>query len=329
MPTKPQLFPRSAGLLGLAFALGGLAATAAAQDDLAGSLFLPGAPPAIDSIFSDASPVAPTNLAGSPPPGETPPAVVGYPPSSAETLPLVEPPAAEGLVFLTKQGTPPPEPVEAKPEKQPLTGFFDDGFKFESTDGEFQLQIHNETQLDLRAYAEKLDPVDQFGFTVPRMRLIFNGHLTKPIEYNVSINKGLGSLDLLDAFFNFNYDPRFQVRIGRFRAPFTYDWYALSNQFLLTPERSIFAINYGYNRNVGGMIHGEVLDERLDYAVAVVNGPRNSYIDENAAKDVLGYVNVRPFGQSESFPFLHNLNLGGAVAYGEQDQFPNPIAFRT
>ena len=207
---------------------------------------------------------------------------------------------------------------------------FDEGFKWETKDSEFSLNFHNETQLDTRAYTQaNSDPVNQFGFYIPRMRLIFNGRLTKPIEYNVSINKGLGSLDLLDAYLNFNYDPRFQFRIGRFRVPFTYDWYALSNQFLPTIERSVWAINEGYNRNFAAMLHGELCEERVDYALAVANGPRNSYYDTNASKDLLSYLNVRPFMHSEQVPELKHLNLGGSFAYGIQNQSPLPVDFRT
>lgn len=216
-----------------------------------------------------------------------------------------------------------------KPKDAPTKSSFFEGFKWETQDGEYTLNFHNETQIETRTYTLNTDPVNQFGYDVPRMRMIFNGRLTRPIEYNVSINKGLGSLDLLDAYLNFNYDPRMQFRIGRYRVPFTYDWYALNNQFLPTPERSVFAINEGYNRNLGAMLHGELLDERVDYALAAVNGPRNSYVDTNADKDLLGYLNVRPFMQSECYDYLKHLNVGGSMTWGIQDQPAIPADFRT
>lgn len=222
------------------------------------------------------------------------------------------------------------EPVTRKADPQTLKGVFDEGFRWETGDGEYELQFHNETQLDIRAYGDPHpDPVNQVGFYVPRMRLIFNGHLTEPIEYNVSINKGLGSLDLLDAYLNFKTDERLQFRVGRFRVPYTYDWYALSNQFLSSPERSVFALNYGYNRNFALMLHGELLQDEVDYALAVVNGARNSYFDDNADKDLLGYLNVRPLRNVEGWEAFRHLNLGASFAYGRQNQFPLPIAFRT
>ena len=207
---------------------------------------------------------------------------------------------------------------------------FMEGFKWRTEDGEFSLNLHAEIQADIRAYAQRTDPVDQFGYDIHRMRFIFNGHLSKPIEYNLSISQGLGDLQLLDAYLNFDYDSRLQFRFGRYRVPFGYDSYALSNQFLLTPERSVFAINYGYNRNMAAMWHGELLESSVEYALAVANGPRNSIYDQNAAKDLLTYVNVRPFLSWEcELPALKYLNIGASSGNGIQDQSPQPKIFRT
>lgn len=213
---------------------------------------------------------------------------------------------------------------------QPIPGPFAKGFIWETKDGEVQLQIHNETQFDIRAYEQPhSEPTNQVGYYIPRARLYFNGHLTKPIEYTVSINKGLGAFDLLDAYLNFNYDPRFQFRVGRYRTPFTYEWYALANQFMMTPERSVWEINYGYNRNSAAMLHGEIFKESAEYAIAIASGPRNSYFDTNAAKDLVSYLNVRPFMNSSQFPALKFFNVGASTAYGIQNQPPIPRDFRT
>lgn len=220
----------------------------------------------------------------------------------------------------------PEKPTKSKPTESS----FADGFRWETKDGQFRLVFHNETQLDFRAYTQSgSDPTNQFNFSVPRMRFYFNGNLTEPIEYSVSINKGYGSLDLLDAYLNFRFHKSLQVRTGRYRVPFTYDWYALSNQFLTTPERSIFAANYGYNRNYAVMLHGEILDDSAEYAIAVANGPRNQYVDFNGGKDLLGFLNVRPFMHAEELPQLKHLNIGGSFAYGQQSQDAVPVDFRT
>lgn len=219
---------------------------------------------------------------------------------------------------------------EETPKSYPTIPSFYDGFRWETKDGEYSLVFHNETQLEFRAYTQSgSDPNNQFGFDIRRMRLYFNGNLTKPIEYSLSINKGPGDLDLLDAYFNFKIDPAFQVRFGRYRVPFLYDWYALSNQFLPTPERSVFAVNYGYNRNFALMVHGELFEDAAEYAGAIANGPRNQYIDYNGGKDFLGFFNFRPFMHSEEFTALKYWNIGGSVTYGIESQAAVPFAFRT
>ncbi|MES2789843.1 MAG: porin [Planctomycetota bacterium] len=258
-------------------------------------------------------------------------APAGIEPAQALTDPVPNTVAAPNSTWF--EGQPPDirtdEPAPKK-SSSATKSTFHEGFKWETEDGEYSLNFHNETQLETRIYTQSnSDPVNQVGFDIPRVRFIFNGRLSKPIEYNVSLNKGLGSLDLLDAYLNFNYDSRFQFRFGRYRVPFTYDWFALSNQFLTTPERSVWAINEGYNRNFAAMFHGELLDDRLEYAFALANGPRNSYFDTNAGKDLLSYLNFRPFGQSEQYPELKHLNLGGSMTYGQQNQSPLPVDFRT
>ncbi len=213
-----------------------------------------------------------------------------------------------------------------------LTTTFGDGrgVQWASDDEEFLLQFHHESQLDSRFYQQSgSNPVAQSSFYVNRMRFIFNGRFSKPISYRVAIDNQLGTIGLLDAYFNFNYDERLQFRIGRFRAPYTYDWYALSNQFLTTPERSIFAINYGYSRNIGPMLHGELFEKSVDYALGVFNGQRNSYFDYNSGKDVLAFLNFRPFLTSERSTALKFLNVGASLAVGQENNPALPSNFTT
>lgn len=231
--------------------------------------------------------------------------------------------------FLTEEPTFEPPPEKEEKDDHKTQSIFDEGFRWATRDDEYSLELHSELQIDMRAYAQgNLGETNQAGLYIPRMRIIANGTLTQPIEYNVSINKGLGTLDLLDANLNFNYDPRLQFKIGRYRVPFTYDWYELSNQYLMSPERSVFAINYGYNRNVGATVHGEILNESVDYAVCLANGGRNSYVDENSSKDLLCYLNVRPFANAGP-EWLEYLNIGGSIANGMQQQLALPHDFRT
>jgi phosphate-selective porin OprO/OprP len=226
----------------------------------------------------------------------------------------------------------PPEtdPTPGRPvAKLPARVSIGPGFVVETEDDEFQLQFHDQTQVEWRIYQQAAMRPANSGFWVARERLIFNGRLTKPIEYEGSIEYSYGAINILNAFLTWHPDDRFLVKGGRFKVPFGYEYYAISNVDLLSPERSLFGVNYGLNRMPGAMVYGQLLDKRLDYAVGLFDGPRNQAVDYNADKDVIAYLNARPFEKAERLPFLHFLNLGGSVDAGNQFNPTVPQALRT
>ena len=211
----------------------------------------------------------------------------------------------------------------------PLGGTFGPGFQFETEDEEFRFQVHLESQIEGRVWSQPNQIPANSGFFLPRQRIFFNGNITKRIEYEFSINRGLGgSVNILNAYLNLHVDDRFEVRIGRYFTPFTYDQYAISNYWLPTPERSLFTTNVGLGRQIGVMGWGYLFDKRLDYAAGVFNGSRSSFESLNRGVDFVAFLNARPFQESESLPFARFLNLGSSFAFGYQDQPATPVAFR-
>ncbi|CEF49396.1 unnamed protein product, partial [uncultured bacterium] len=138
-----------------------------------------------------------------------------------------------------------PESNVASSQRTPLKATFGPGFQLQSEDERFRLQIHYESQIETRSWLQSSDSSAQNGFYMPRQRIFFSGNITKPIEYELAINRGLNNINLLNAFINLHLDDCFEVRIGRFFTPFPYDQYAVSNYWLLTPERSLFTTNLG------------------------------------------------------------------------------------
>src|SRR5581483_5929046 len=162
----------------------------------------------------------------------------------------------------------------------------------------------------------------------PRTRYYFQGYLTKPLEYELSFQRSFSAgMDFFNAYLNYHPDDRFQLRIGRFKAPYTYEFYHLNVWRLIAPERSLFNSNFGLNRMLGGMAWGELFKGRMEYAVGVFDGPRNSFQDYNTAKDVVAYLNFKPFEHSGTK--LENLNVGGSVDYGYQNNPLVPAVLRT
>ncbi len=211
----------------------------------------------------------------------------------------------------------------------PLTRYFGPGFQYHSDDEEFRLQFHLESQIDARIWSQRNQVPANSGFFLPRQRIFFDGNITKRIEYEFSINRGLGgTINILNAYINLHFDDRFELRFGRYFTPLTYDQYAISNYWMPTPERSLFTTNVGLGRQFGLMGWGYLFDKRLDYAAGIFNGSRNSFESLNNGVDFVGFLNARPFQQSESLEFLRFLNFGTSVAFGRQDQSPVPVAFR-
>jgi len=202
------------------------------------------------------------------------------------------------------------------------------GFVISSEDDEYQLQFHNLSQFELRQYNNQNMNPTHSTFGIPRQWLIFNGRLTKPIEYFVATNWGFTNLNLLDAFVNFHYDDRLQVKLGRFKTPYTYEFYAEPVNGLINPERSMFFNNYGPNRDVGAMVWGQVFNKTTDYAVGVFNGVRNGNIDNNNAKEIIAYFNSRPLEKSGIDLFKY-WNVGGSTSYNVYNGSARPEVFRT
>jgi phosphate-selective porin OprO/OprP len=203
--------------------------------------------------------------------------------------------------------------------------YFGPGFMIESPDEEYQLQFHNQTQLEERIYQQGGMKPAAGGFDIPRQRLIFTGRMTKWLEYDATVESAYGTINLLNAFLNFKYDDRLMMKFGRYKVPYLYEYFAIANVDLLTPERSLFGINYGFNRMPGAQLWGQLWDKRLDYAVGVFDGPRNQLIDFNNDKDIIAYLNFHPFDTDEAPGWIRHLNVGGSVGAGSQD---NPVVPR-
>lgn len=212
-------------------------------------------------------------------------------------------------------------------KKLPVKASFGSGFDFTTHDDEYQLQIHNMTAIEERGYVGPTQTPVHSGLYLARERWYFSGRITKPIEYYVALNRSYGTFDLLDAYINFHYDDRVQIRAGRYRVPYSFEWYAYPIQYQLQPERSPFGVNFGLNRMLGVMAWGQPFDKQVDYAVGIFDGARNSYQPFSDSLDFIAFVNARPFQRVESLSWLAHLNVGGSVDVGDENNplYANPM----
>jgi phosphate-selective porin OprO/OprP len=212
---------------------------------------------------------------------------------------------------------------------------FGPGFEWISDHDEFILQFHNLTQLDYRGYLQGGQAAIDDTFGLPRQRWIFSGHITREIGFMASLQQGFNSVNGLDMFLDVNYDRRLQFRVGRFKTPFTYEFFVEPIQGLITPERSLFFNNFGQNRDVGLMAYGQLLNgpnfddvSKLQYAAGIFNGNRNGFLANQDGKFLSAYVNAHPFGERKD-SLLENFNIGGSMFTGRNAQAAVPATFRT
>ncbi len=223
-----------------------------------------------------------------------------------------------------------PGAQDLKPKRYPGRIAFGEGLEFTSDDGEFKLQFHNLTQAEFRGFDNHDLGVLNDQFFIPRQRWYFVGDLTKKVGFYTVINRGYGSLDLLDAFITLRLSNSLRLRVGRMKTPYLYEYFSIAEGDLIAPERSLFATNMALNRQMGFMFLGELFKDQLSYAVGLYNGPRRSFQDTNSAKDIVGNITWRPFLLSERFKALNYLNIGGSWDVGYQNNYPpQPTYFET
>ncbi len=210
-------------------------------------------------------------------------------------------------------------------------GYYDyanDGLRWGTDDDEFNFGIRAMQQVDARIYANPNQQNASSGIFNPRTRLYFYGHLTRPFSYEFSFQETYGTLNLLDSYINYRYSDGVNLQFGRYKSPYTYEWYRVHVWNLLAPERSLFATNFEGQRRFGLMGHGSAFDKRLEYAVGSFNGQRNGYVEFNSHQDIMAFLNFKPFYNRED-SLLRDLHFGGSVDAGIENNPLSPAVLTT
>ena len=256
-------------------------------------------------------------------------------PAAPDTPSAASPtPSSMGGVGAPGQSLPPNPPANkrfdspATLESKKGNVKFGPGFEIRTDDDEFILQFHNLTQVDYRGYQQGGQTTVKDTFAFPRQWFMFSGRAGKQYGYFVSLANGIDTVTMLDAFIDYEVDPRFKLRVGRMKTPFTYEFLIEPVQGLVVPERSVFFNNFGQNRDIGIMANGRVLDKQVDYAVGIWNGSRNGLVANDNSKKVSAFLNWHPFGKEEG-SLLENFNVGGSVFAGDNQQAAAPQTLRT
>lgn len=149
-------------------------------------------------------------------------------------------------------------------------------------------------------------------FRFKRARIGVRGELLDDFSYYFMLETspfigGSGDAYLMDAFITYNADNWARISVGSFKQPFSLD-VSTPCHSLTTIERSIVADQLvAPQRDFGLAVFGGNKYNKLNYAVALMNGRGLKVKDDNTKKDIMGRVTYKLTGY---------LTIGGSFRFG-------------
>jgi phosphate-selective porin OprO/OprP len=209
------------------------------------------------------------------------------------------------------------------------------GFSLESADGQNVIKLRGLLQVDHRLYFDGANDVrnrtdqragdlDANGFhdaadswLARRVRPIIEGTLLGIYDFRFTPDFAGNSATVVDAYIEARFHPSFKVRAGKFKS-FVGLERLQSGADIKFLERSYVTNAILPNRDFGIAVHGDVLEDRLNYAFGLVNGVSDGGIistgtEFDGRKEVTARVFATPF--KNDYSALNGLGFGVAATY--------------
>ena len=218
---------------------------------------------------------------------------------------------------------------EQAAQKPKIVAGYNKGFFLETADKKSKMKFDGRLQVDFKTFLGDSDGKD--SFYVRRARLASSGTFFNYYDFRVEAEFGKGSAKLNDGFMNIRYIPEAQFQFGQFKVPFLMEELQ-SDNWIYFIERSL-ADSLAPSRDIGVMLHGNILNDLVYYQASVVNGYKlNEAEDADSGKDAAFRIVINPFKNTGSKVF-QGLRLGGALTYGDEElttsQWWNSGKFKT
>ncbi|HXK60497.1 MAG TPA: porin [Acidobacteriota bacterium] len=217
-----------------------------------------------------------------------------------------------------------PSPTSGKEQssadrKSPAVNFGDRGLSVESG-GEVRLNVRGYFQADSRTYLGDARIDANRSFLLRRIRPVLELTVFRDFEFRLMPDFAGDSATLFDAYFNWRILPEVQILAGKVKSPTGLERLQ-SATALMFPERGL-PTSLVPNRDIGVELHGNLLDDRLEYALGIFNGTTDGgsvVTDVDDGKDTVARVFARPF----TSPALKGLGIGLAGTYGKHEGTPS------
>jgi phosphate-selective porin OprO and OprP len=194
------------------------------------------------------------------------------------------------------------------------------GFTVQSADGKNQIKLRGVLHVDGRhMVSDEADLPDTYN--IQRARPILEGTLGGIYDFRFMPDFGQGRTVIQDAYVTGRFAPSFAVTAGKYKSPVGLE--RLQSATDIRFVQRAFPTSLAPNRDIGFKVEGNVLDDRLTYAVAFVNGSNDGSSSETftdtdvtSDKEYVARLFAHPFASSDSFK-LRGLGLGIAGTYTE------------
>jgi phosphate-selective porin OprO/OprP len=173
-------------------------------------------------------------------------------------------------------------------------------------------------------------------FQVTRARPIVEGTVGGIYDFRFTPDFGQGRTVIQDAYVTGRFAPSFAVTAGKFKSPVGLERLQSATDIRFVARA--FPTSLAPNRDIGLKLEGNLLDERLSYGLAFVNGSNDggsseafADVDVTSDKEYVARLFAQPFAGSDSFA-LRGLGFGVAGTYTEHTgtaAVPFLPAFRT
>lgn len=207
-----------------------------------------------------------------------------------------------------------------------------DGFQLRSADGSFQLRLRGLVQSDGRFFTGDRAQLAVDTFTLRRARPILDATMYRVFDLRLMPDFGGGTTVLQDAYVDLRFTPAFRVRGGKFKSLFGLERLASASELLFLERALPTAV--APNRDVGLMVHGNVLQGDLSYAIGLFDGVADggsTDADERDSKDVVARLFAHPFRRGIR-DGLKGFGIGVAATYGKHTgtaSTPGLASYRT
>ncbi len=175
------------------------------------------------------------------------------------------------------------------------------GFKFDSPDQQFKLEIGGRIQADF-TFADSDAFAVEDGNEFRRARLYVSGTLYGNVEFKAEYDFAGGDAEFKDVYVGLTDTPIGGIRVGHFKEPFSLEELTSSNHITFL-ERSL-PIVFAPSRNTGIMVHDHV-GERFTWAVGAFRDSSDFGIGTGDNVNLTARVTGLPIYRDEGRSLLH------------------------